>query len=128
MSHFQLDARSYLEVTRERDPENTWDGEDTLTSWDINGVKLCDKNSYDVFTSQEDFSLGDEYHAVIAVWSTGDSFSRSDGAYCEIFGVYHSKEDADSRIDQLRSGKEEWLPWDGYFEHLDSLEVYSGVL
>lgn len=135
-----LKSSSY-EITRERSTDDEWDRGDSATDWTFDGVRLLrDDQDYSVdenFLTKDDFVAGDTIYLVIAVWSTGDSFGHDEGACSEVFGAFKTNAEAEDFARVLAS-KEKitvegsyyslYRPWDGYFEHLNSIEVYPFVV
>lgn len=132
-------ADGYVEVTREGDPEDKWDHDDTHTDWTFTGLKLSDKDTYRALPVPDDVNIGDTVYAVIAVYSTGDTFGNSSGSELELVSIHKSEELAKKNVTKLQSeNKDErysmeieldngevlkrYCPWDGYFESLDYVE------
>lgn len=136
MTKIYLDAEDYTEVTRERDDEDQWSGEDTATTWAFGRVTV-DPKKYGgghSFPATFDIVPGDTVYIVVAVWSTGDSFSSDRGRYSEIFGVFKDASEAmeyekfldstqDNRYDYNLKNKSINYPWYGYFEGLDYVQT-----
>lgn len=128
-----IDFRCTTEVTRERDPNDRWSGEDTSSDWSIpDTFKITSEERYGAEPLKFEPKKGKDYFVVYAIWSTGDSFSRSHRANCECFGVYETYEEAEKREAELKnpepkkhdfSPKSGWLPWYGYFESLDETGI-----
>lgn len=133
-----LDYDTHVEVTRERDPNDEWSGEDTSTDWTFGDVTLRKPKTLGMsFPVEFDVELGDTVYVVVAIWSTGDSFSRDVRGRAEIFGIFDNLKDAfdyqavleatehneyDHSRDSWRTGMISY-PWYGYFESLDSVTV-----
>lgn len=79
-------------------------------------------------------SLGDTVHVVVAVYSTGDTFGR-DGGQTQVLDAFTDVDKANALRSKAASVSEEFnfthdgkaypAPWVGYFEHLDSVEVWG---
>lgn len=78
-------------------------------------------------------SLGDTVHVVVAVYSTGDTFGR-DGGQTTVLDAFTDVDKANALraraadVDDFtftHDGKEYRADWTGYFEHLDSVEVWG---
>lgn len=136
MTKIYLDKTSYTIITRENNGE-PYDGEDTSTDWTFGEVSLL-KGS-ESFETDFDVNDGDKIYVVVAVWSTGDSFSHHSQGESEIFGVFKTEEEADNFKTYFETvstdnyyvdwgGRKIHLPWYGYFEHLDYVEVLKRIV
>lgn len=144
----QVDTSSY--VTQPRDPEDDWDRDNTGQT--INSVKVYageqDSSGWASWGYPEvdpDVEMGDKVYVVILRYSTGDTFGHDDGEHA-VADVFKYKEDA---LD-LKSWFEGWnipysigkppkvvpfedefagktyrIPWAGYFEVFEGVEVYE---
>ncbi len=134
-----LDSSSYQEQD-DHDGDDEWSRPNTYTSWNFNflSTKHGDHHVDVPFKPV----VGATYYAVIAVYSTGDSFGHDANLCIEVFSVYETEHDANVakhkiEADQnnntlkfnLPGGKpvEVSNPWHGYFESLTSVEVYPLV-
>jgi hypothetical protein len=135
--------------TRPADPNDSWDQGDTdgrvtnVTAW----VEEDAKYSYfgDSLSKEfpDDVTVGTTLYAVVADYSSGSTFGR-DGGYSKVLDVFTSSEEAealyqaamadpaDSRWDSKYSftynGKNYYRDWVGYFESLNSLDVWQIVV
>lgn len=98
--------------------------------------------SREVATFNLDAGTGDTVYAVIAQYSTGDTFGRSEGLV-SVMDAFSDLDEAKNLVEQLTrkpdkkdkgritefertvNGKKYYLPWVGYFEHLDMLRVHA---
>lgn len=154
MSKIYLDATNYGSIVREPYSSDSWDRGDTVTYWEFHDAYTDKVDSLPYYhlshTAKFDIFAGDTVFLVVIVYSTGDSFGHDDGACSEIMYVSKDKKDAEyvcSLIEENRyvddgtSKKYEelidklfedrnvaYLPWMGYFEHLDSVEVLERVM
>ena len=134
-----LDASSYWE-TYDRGGDDEWSRPDSYTSWVFNFLSTK-RGCHHVDVPFKPV-VGATYYAVIAVYSTGDSFGHAANACIEIFSVYETEHDANvakHKIDNdqknstlefnLPGGKPVKVanPWHGYFESLTSVDVYPLV-
>lgn len=84
-----------------------------------------------------DVNPGDTVYAVVVVYETGDSFGR-DGGQTKVLDVFTDAEEAaalaqkatehDSNKDGYgfqHNGVDYYTPWCGYFESLDSIDVWD---
>jgi hypothetical protein len=125
------------------DPEDRWDRASTYTSWRVEGVELSDSDKYQAMQVDFPVKIGDKVWALYAVYSTGDSFGHDDGRNLELISFHKKESVARSNYETLikrkpgdvkfsakiktDSGKQIdfYVPWDGYFESLDYLELES---
>ena len=140
---------SYSQITRERDPSDRWDADDTATYHNIEGIRISDKKGF--FDLQTTFPVvkGQYYYLVYGIYSTGNSFSHHEGNIeyvdlyfyeclairCRTLLEWHydrAKEDhslkAEDRFSvEIPTGTGSWrtfgVPWIGYFERLTALEI-----
>ena len=127
----------YTEVTRHADPDEQWDADDTDTSHCVRGFKVSDRY-YDLSVGFEP-EYGKTYFLLYATYSTGDSFSNH-GGRIEFVDLYEDENVAwenHRRLDRhgegysaklLHESGEEYMfsvPWVGYFESLENLEVLA---
>ena len=133
-----LDASSYEEQDGHGGDE--WQRPNTYTSWVFNFLSTK-RGGHHVDVPFKPV-VGATYYAVIAVYSTGDSFGYDTDKCIEIFSVYETEDEANmARDDIKKSGGGATLgfklpggkavkvgnPWDGYFESLTSVDVYPLV-
>lgn len=141
--YLHLDTSSYTDVIREADPEDSWDASDTSTSWTANGIHLSEKDGHHALPADFPIVVGDTVFVVYAVYSTGDSFHRGDGAYLEVISFHKNgtlahknaanvkarlgNDDKYAMTIEFDNGKKvtRHCPWDGYFESLDYVQVDS---
>lgn len=95
---------------------------------------------------------GQTFYAVIAVWSSGDSFGCAESGSMDVISVYPTLQQAESVVEKLsahtaRYSSDQWnyeyrcdietpdgqpyryyVPWLGYFETLEVLEVFPIIL
>lgn len=140
--YLRLDVSSRRVVTRERDPDDEWSGEDTSTSWTVEGITLLDKDEYNALPADFPVEVGDTVYVVYAVYSTGDSFSHDENGEFETVCFFKTREKAHAAaraVSQRTAGESyqmtfetesgakisRYCPWDGYFERLSYVEVES---
>lgn len=142
MSYLKLNVEQYREITRERDPNERWDGDDTRSSWEINGVELVDDNTYQTVKNYLDAKVGDRIWVVYAVYSTGDSFGHDEDGQFEFVNVFATQADAEKCAEILVKATEKaeyvlsdgtkvgygWIPWRGYFESLSYIRAEEFVV
>jgi hypothetical protein len=119
--------------------EERWsDREPEHIDFDVRRLYLDRDNArtWQIETLEVDFdvSLGDAVYLVIVRYTDGDTFGYRSGNW-HIEGVYKTIEEADevrSAINKETYTHEQsnhgWLPWVGYFEHLENVDVYPMVV
>ena len=139
MYSIDFDYDTYVEETTVPDTDDPWDRANTSTDYTFNGTFSAKKDGYaDVFMAEAPV-LGRQYYAVVAIYSTGDSFGHDQGGCLEWLGLYNTCEEAykvehivnsHSSKDVLKYPDGEGnivemshVPWEGYFEDLDSVQV-----
>jgi len=134
------DSRIY--VTRESDPDNEWDRDDTSRSHNIEGFEIVESDSRYGYDFEVPFKIDPEkeYYLVAVYYDTGNSFGRDDNEI-DMIDLYNDVDIATEvkrRIldnDNKNSysvtilnplGKEYQIStsWVGYFEHLNDVEVH----
>ena len=88
-----------------------------------------------------DLKTGDDAYVVWVIWSSGDSFGHESGAFAEAIGIFkdakaafelsnHIERTDWRKINTLKLTTSDgqqfntgWVPWSGYFESLDSVQV-----
>lgn len=137
MATIYLICNSFPETTRPADTEDEWDRGDTSSYWSFSSFKLAKPayyaEQYESCVIDSAPAVGDTVHAVVAIWSTGDSFGHDDRARAEVFFASTDLAAAQNAKDMLRLDKKPdgtpykkyELPWDGYFENLDEIFIHS---
>lgn len=97
----------YTEVTRERDPTDEWDADDTHQSNSIRGISLTDKDSYYELDTEFALYSGTDYYLVYGIYSTGDSFSQHEGEIAFV-QLYLTKEYAERCVKVLKDHDYLW--------------------
>ena len=128
-------------VTREKDPNERWDADDTSSSYEILGLVLSSNDCS--FLSERvdiDFEVkaGDQYYLLYAVYSTGSSFGKAEDGCIEFIDLYKTEEKANLAYDKVcKEAKTSvisipteggnthdlYVPWNGYFESLSYVEL-----
>jgi hypothetical protein len=136
------DKREY--VTREADRSDEWDRDDTSASWDFKSVGVVSSVSCFDLVVPFDVKKGDDVWVVVAIYSTGDSFGHDDRACAEYIDAFLDKHKARACRDAVEKSRKGWddyeekkcewiredgslgkldyVPWNGYFESLDTVE------
>lgn len=145
---YNIDTTPYTEVTREADPEEDYDGDDTHTDWTISSIIEPSNNEY-----RCDIALpfqiedGKTYYAVYVIYHEGDSFSNQMNANLEIIDVFTTKEKAQKVVDKILEGdnQDSWTPkfiyeneigierqisapWTGYFNGIGKCDYQEVAL
>lgn len=135
MTKIYIKKTKYTESTREPSSNDDWDRGDTSSYWTFDGPflnkpRLRSRDDYEVVTTDIDFKPGDLCYVVMAVWSSGDSFGWDDYYYADEFGAYRTAEEASAREEELRGKPKKgvYVPWGGYFDRFEYVEIVSGVL
>jgi hypothetical protein len=136
MNHVSIKYKQYVDQTSEPDPsdEPYSDRGDTYTTWEFESLK---KGS-EVPVSFDPVD-GKTYYAVIAIYSTGDSFGREESGCYEVLDIYETEDGANGAIKSLVVSEKahqmtftmsngntvtNYCPWTGHFESLDTISVY----
>ena len=144
MTSLRIIHRQYTQVTRERDPNDKWDADDTITDNSVDGIEIGE-DYHRLYL--EDAKVGEIVHLIYAVYSTGDSFHCARGYGFDPILVQRNRDLAVKNAKILKSIRKEdgWgqsvelaldngttfkysPPWLGYFEDLDYVEVASFVI
>lgn len=108
-------------------------------------ARITDKDSWSNHTEtyEGELNSGDVIYAIIAHYSTGDSFGGSDGGSVEICSLHKDVEVAKTNLAILNADNDKYSatiklddgtetsayrPWNGYFESLDSIEIYPLIV
>lgn len=147
MTKFKIDYDEERHVTRERNPDDEWDNDDSVSSYYFKSAKIIkgDNTYYDV-AIPENISPGADIFVLVANYETGDSFCRytAKPEFIGAFKTYDEAYDVEKQIRAYEKKKEKhhdeaWpcfgeviihgqkcklsFPWAGYFEHLNSFEI-----
>lgn len=134
---------SYGGVTSEADPDDDWGRDSTWTSHTVEGIRFPPKTKYSEAV-QVPFRprRGVNYYLLVAQYSTGDSFGSDDGANFEVIGLYQDKAIAEENHRRLEATDDNTttsveliaengktytfgIPWNGYFESLDYVDLLT---
>lgn len=134
-------------ITRERDPEATWDGDDTETSPPTGATVKTGTGGYSDF--EVDVKSGDLVYVVVVQYSSGDTFGHRAGEFTSVVAVLADKDQAERFADHLdkKFGTDPWehrnraveygkddefegvkyhaWSWQGYFESYNSAYVFE---
>lgn len=139
---------TYSEVTRERDPNDEWDADNTATSNCIRGFKIVNKsskkNEYTDLTIDFEVKETIPYYLLSVIYSTGDSFSHHTGhiEYIDLYSNIEYAEAAQKMIENAYAAKDKEerysvdildnngnmrkissSSWVGYFESLEEVRI-----
>ena len=138
----KIDKISNQYVTREKDPNDSWDADDLAWDHDIQGFSITDEKGYWDFVMEND-PKGKTLHLVYVLYDTGDSFHNEANVIC-LIGLYEDESDAVTVMDALeldykknesfnpikvklpKKGVEETIgtsTWKGFFERLNSVNI-----
>lgn len=129
-------------TTRERDESDGWDIGDT-EGYVSNVVAFIEREGDPSYYGDShgkdlpDVKIGDTVYAVVADYESGCTFGRT-GASGAVLDFFTDPEEAqalaeaalnkpeDARL--VHNGVSYYCPWDGYFEYLQSLDVWACVV
>lgn len=87
MGYIKIKNDSYCQVTREGDPNNRWDGDDTYCGHNIRGIYEVAPDTY--YNLQVGFDLDPEevYYLLYVIYDTGNSFHQEEGriSFVEVY-------------------------------------------
>lgn len=132
------------EVTRERNPDDEWDQDDTRAWTDVQGLEIAEDARMADLAIPFEPEEGESLYLLSVTYSTGDSFSRSEGLF-DAIAAYRTEEKALRAAATIEAHSDReggaWryhaLPleaedgslfqasvsWIGYFESLDGVNV-----
>jgi hypothetical protein len=91
----------------------------------ISMAKTACRDSYENVYGVDDIPAGDKAYVVVVEYTTGDTFG-SDDTWC-VAAIKASREDAEAAEIKCYAGNKlterAFRPWDGYFEHLNSVRI-----
>ena len=138
---YDLGHSSYGEVTREADPSEEYDGNDTYIYWSISGTLIENQSLSADFCAPFQVKPDIDYYAVYVIYSTGDSFSRSENGCIRFVELFETKEKAQKLVntilmlhsttepssmdylDENGNKKKCSCEWNGYFESIATCEA-----
>lgn len=130
----EINFDRYEYVTREANPECSWDRGDTAAVVHIHGIKIADR--YHDIDVPFDIESGVVYYLVWANYKTGDSFGHSDNSV-EFIDLFKAEKLAEECASIARAAKGysytfkrengrdciQSAPWKGYFESLNDIHI-----
>lgn len=136
-TYIKFDVSVYRWSTGGYDPDDEWSRDSTDGVVSIIGATITSKDGYDTLGTDAELKKGDTIYLVWAQYSTGDTFGNDGGQY-ELLEVHTDKAVADARremYENLGDNRSEdvgqcvgYVPWLGYFESLDFVQVDEFVL
>jgi len=78
-TYIRIIDETYHEITREADPDERWDGDDSYTSHSIRGYKVVGKKDYYDVALKNDPVEGQPLWLLFVNYDTGNSFQREEG-------------------------------------------------
>lgn len=137
-------TNSHRSITRHRDPDEQWDGDDIANDIRVEGFEVVSKDQYSDFPVSFEPVVGVTYWLVAVTYNTGSSFHREDGCM-EFVSLFQHEADADRVAKEIqehyRKYREDkvdsysvtvtlpegelsfYSPWCGYFERMVCVEV-----
>lgn len=151
VSRLRVDRDSQVHITRQADPNERWDADDTCTNWNVERLYLISIDGDGDVIADFAVSAGDLLYLVYAVYSTGNSFGSDTNAAIDFISVHRTEEQAKAVQQVLRDKKSKYdkrgnfdwtalipldsgvifpyhCPWLGYFESLTDVYVKSFVV
>lgn len=143
----EVQTTSY--ITQDADPDDSWDRPNTaqdIVGWRAVKVEDNAKTNEDYYGERESLTVevdddSDEVFVVYAVYSTGDTFGNDSGQV-QIADAFDDEATAWELYDEFKKfdstgygrndvvpfdfhfkDKQYYIPWAGYFEHLERLGV-----
>ena len=147
--HISIHKSTYEYVTDPADPNDEWSCDSTHCDTDVSHLSEVKKHGDFIFTPNK---IQDEYFLVYATYSTGDTFHNEGGLfqpiaiYSELSPALKTKDYLEkwteknkdsysySAVIQLEDGEGGFkdfkfsVPWMGYFESLEGIEVKKLLL
>lgn len=138
---YDLQHTSYGEVTREADPDEQYDGDDTYTDWSISDNLVENQSAGADFCAPFQVKPDTNYYAVYVIYSTGDSFSHRENGCITFVELFETKEKAQDLVNKIKSEHKSGEPlsmdyldengnkktcscdWNGYFESIGTCEA-----
>ena len=128
-------------VTRERNPDDQWDRDDTRSEHTMQFISIAREGSWNTISYPGEVKPGDKVYLLFAVYSTGDSFGHDEDRSVELISVHKDlncakynykvlegvdKDNYASSVVLSQDDGSTWKmspPWCGYFESLSYLKV-----
>jgi hypothetical protein len=134
MAYIQVDYNRYEYVTREGNPDDRWDRDDTAADITINDIRIVTTDQYHDIAVPFEIDPDKSYFLLWADYDAGDSFGN-DANQVEFIDLFETEEKAveaqkwlekPESVGYIRengAGVTLYKPWTGYFENLNSINV-----
>lgn len=136
MQNITVDIDVHTYTTREADPDDGWSRDSTAASLNVTGIRRSEAKGYRDITVPFEVKPGQHYFLVWADYNTGDSFGNDDNQYefIDLFADFDkakacqkAAEDSNGYgMKHIRGDGTEMethVPWHGYFESLNGINV-----
>lgn len=100
MSYVKVIDNTHSEVTREGDPNDRWDRDDTYTYHHIKGIRLLDEGEYYDFITTFEVDPQKVYFLLYGIYSTGNSFGHDEGEI-QFVDLYETMEMAQKNLKRI---------------------------
>lgn len=138
MTNILIDTETRTWTTRARDESDGWDNGDTAGEVSNVTARITGREPTDYGYDSKVVDLpaepGDTIFAVVADYESGSTFGRS-GGYAAVVDAFTSKEKAYELAEEASSktggyefsfeGRDYYRSWKGYFESLNSMDVWE---
>lgn len=99
---YNIETTPYTEITREADPNEDYDGDDTHTDWTIsNTIEPSNNENRCDLALPFEIEDGKIYYLVYVIYDDGDSFSHQSNLNLDLIDVFSNKEKAQMVIDNI---------------------------
>lgn len=138
--YVKLDEYTY--TITEPDPDDDWDSGESGLEYTFKSISLSEpkgdygyriidtENNYQaIYGVDSNISVGEQAYVVVVKYTDGDTFGSSE--YTTIVAIKKDINDAYEVVKKVNNNNDTdvtYRPWDGYFAHLNSVEVEIGVL
>ena len=128
-------------VTRERNPDDEWDRDNTASEHTLQSIMIAGQPGYSTLAYPGKVLPGEKVYLVYAVYSTGDSFGHDEDRCVELVSVHKNIDVARANLELIKNSHsndythqlvlsqdngQTWKispPWCGYFETLYGAEI-----
>lgn len=146
MLYLKLVVDEHTIDTSDEDPEprGRYTYRRTHTDWQPRRIEVSEKDGNTALGVDFDVKPGDIVHCVYAIYSSGGTFLSAENSDFEVISFHKSTEVAVRNHNALMARKEEdykmtiefdsgakverHCPWDGYFESLSCVEIFTGIV
>jgi hypothetical protein len=125
-TYIKFDVTENRYNTSERDPHDEWSRASTDANVAVNSATKVDEDGFNTL-GIDDVAIGDTIFLLWATYYTGDSFG-SDGGNYELLEVCKTEDEAHERELFYRCVTDYSVPWNGYFNGLESTHIDSFTL